>query len=75
MQFTIYHEIDRRLKDSTREEVIRNGWGTTTPGFATKESRKATKIQVFELTEAESAEWFAANQRMMQTLWTPWGKK
>jgi hypothetical protein len=68
---TIYHEFDKRLANSDRAIIIRNGWGETTPAKSTKH----TKVQVLELTEAEAAEWHAAYDRLMANLFAPWSRR
>ena len=66
--FTVYHEFSRQLADSDRADIIRNGWGATTPATPVG-GRTGTKVQVIELTVAEFAEWSAAKRRTAETLW------
>ena len=72
--FTVYHEFSKGLADSDRADIIRNGWGTTTPATPV-EGKTGTKVQVVELTIAEFAEWAAAKRRTGETLWNPWRRK
>ena len=69
--FAIYHEFSKVLPESSREEIIRNGWGTTMPATPVA-GRTGTKVQVLELTVAEFAEWAAAKRRTTETLWDAW---
>lgn len=66
---TIYHEFDKRLANSDRESIIRNGYGSVRPAIATK----YTKVQVIELTESEFADWLAAVRKGEENLWKGFG--
>lgn len=66
---TIYHEFDKRLANSDRAIIIRNGWGETTPAKSTKH----TKVQVVEMTAGEAAEWLGAKMRNAADLWKGFG--
>lgn len=65
---TIYHEFSKQLPDSDRAEIIRNGWGSTTP-VAPVAGRTGTKVQVLELSAAEFADWAAAKRNAAANLW------
>ena len=68
---TIYHEFSRHLPESDRAEIIRCGWGSTTPVKPIK-GRTGTRVQVIEVTEDEYAVWLAAQERTKATLWDAW---
>jgi hypothetical protein len=73
---TVYHEYSAKWQESTRETIIRNGWGTTTPVHQTRNAkgRLVTKVQVVELTEAEFATWTDARQHAQENSFVGFGR-
>lgn len=69
---TIYHEYSKQLAESSRDEIIRNGWGTTTPAKPVA-GRTGTKVQILELTESEFVEWAAAKRNAEANVWAGFG--
>jgi hypothetical protein len=67
----IYHEIGRRMEDSSRADIISRGWGTTE---APLKPNKATKVEIVELTADEYAAWTAAKDRNAANLWKGFGR-
>lgn len=72
MLTTIYYEFSKQLAGSSREDIIRNGRGTTTPATPVK-GRTGTKVQILELTESEFAEWAAAKRNAEANVWKGFG--
>jgi hypothetical protein len=68
----IFHEFSRVLAESDRLDIIRNGWGGTTPVKPIR-GRTGTKVQAIEVSAEELAIWQAAKDRAAANVWVGFG--